>query len=180
MPPLRPRPPKQIDWAMDALLALAVDLSIAHQSIEPRAGLAIVGSVDQPRDRCAGKPRPGRHLLDNLGLDLAREHALRSVAGALGQFAQERQYGSSGLWDLRAHETSVQANRSPVGSWFSGSGLDAGGAYGRVAAAMAVLATSGAGFHSRHLMWATVCTIQTVSNCDAPSEDGSGLTSFWL
>src|ERR1700676_1819051 len=113
MPPLRPRPPKQIDWAMDALLALAFDLAIAHQAIEPRAGLAIVGSVDQPRDRCAGKPRPGRHLLDNLGLALAREHALRSVAGALGQFAQERQYGSSGLWDLRAHETSVQQNRSP-------------------------------------------------------------------
>jgi hypothetical protein len=39
---------EKIDWAMAALLALAFDLAVAHQAIEPRACLAIIGGTDKP------------------------------------------------------------------------------------------------------------------------------------
>jgi hypothetical protein len=45
---------EQIDRPVAALLALAFELAVAHQTIEPRADLAIIGGADQPRDRCAG------------------------------------------------------------------------------------------------------------------------------
>jgi hypothetical protein len=45
---------EQIDRPAAALLALAFELAVAHQTIEPRADLAIIGGADQPRDRCAG------------------------------------------------------------------------------------------------------------------------------
>jgi hypothetical protein len=47
-------PPEQIDRAVGALLALALDLAVADQAIEPRAGLASIKGADQPRDRGAG------------------------------------------------------------------------------------------------------------------------------
>ena len=49
-------PPEQIDRAVGALLALALDLAVADQAIEPRAGLASIKGEDQPRDRGAGYP----------------------------------------------------------------------------------------------------------------------------
>jgi hypothetical protein len=49
-------PPDQIDRAVGALLALALDLAVADQAIEPRAGLASIKGADQPRDRGAGYP----------------------------------------------------------------------------------------------------------------------------
>jgi hypothetical protein len=48
------RPPEQMDRAVNALLALAFDFAVAHQAVEPRAGFAVIGSADQPRDRGAG------------------------------------------------------------------------------------------------------------------------------
>ena len=45
---------EQIDRPVAALLALAFEFAVAHQTIEPRADLAIIGGSDQPRDRCAG------------------------------------------------------------------------------------------------------------------------------
>jgi hypothetical protein len=48
------RPPEQVDRAVGALLALALDFAVAHQAVEPRAGFAVIGSADQPRDRRAG------------------------------------------------------------------------------------------------------------------------------
>ena len=51
------------------------------------------------------------HLLHDLGLGLARPHALRIAAGAVNL----RNVGKlPGFSDHRAHETSVQANRSPT------------------------------------------------------------------
>jgi len=41
-------PPEQIDRAVGALLALALDLAAADQAIEPRAGLASIKGADQP------------------------------------------------------------------------------------------------------------------------------------
>jgi hypothetical protein len=40
---------EQIDRAVGALLALALDLAVADQAIEPRAGLANIKGADQPR-----------------------------------------------------------------------------------------------------------------------------------
>jgi hypothetical protein len=40
---------EQIDRAVGALLALALDLAVADQAIEPRAGLASIKGADQPR-----------------------------------------------------------------------------------------------------------------------------------
>ena len=52
--PFLRKPPEPIDRAVATLLALALDLTVAHQAIEPRASLAIIVGADQPRDRCAG------------------------------------------------------------------------------------------------------------------------------
>jgi hypothetical protein len=41
-------PPEQIDRAVGALLALALDLPVADQAIEPRASLASIKGADQP------------------------------------------------------------------------------------------------------------------------------------
>ncbi len=48
------RPPEQMDRAVGALLALSFDFAVAYQAVEPRAGFAVIGSADQPRDRRAG------------------------------------------------------------------------------------------------------------------------------
>jgi hypothetical protein len=40
-------PPEQIDRAVGALLALALDLAVADQAIEPRAGLTSIKGADQ-------------------------------------------------------------------------------------------------------------------------------------
>jgi hypothetical protein len=48
------RPPEKMDRAVGALLALVFDFAVAHQAVEPRAGFAVIGNADQPRDRRAG------------------------------------------------------------------------------------------------------------------------------
>jgi hypothetical protein len=43
-----------MDRAVGALLAFVFDFAVAHQLVESRAGFAVVGNADQPRDRRAG------------------------------------------------------------------------------------------------------------------------------
>jgi hypothetical protein len=52
------KPPEKIDRAV----SLAFEFAVAHEAIESRAGLAIIGGADQPRDRCAGL-RPCKRLI---------------------------------------------------------------------------------------------------------------------
>jgi hypothetical protein len=88
---------------MGALLALAFDFAVAHQAVEPRAGLAVIGSLDQPRDSRAGEPHPSRHHLHDLRLSPACLHTLR---GAVRRFAQSQHAGAAGkpLADVRTHQ----------------------------------------------------------------------------
>jgi len=80
----------KIGKAVGPSLAFALHFVIPYQAVKPCTRIAVVARANEPRNRCAGEPHLEWHLLQDRSLDPAGPHALRGVAGAVGQFVRPR------------------------------------------------------------------------------------------